>query len=299
MEIAIPSQSALDRLTRLRARAQACLRSFYVPLLLFAALLFVVGCWYSFRQLGITPDTLRIELLALLVATGPITLLYSGVGLYLMSRSVGTTMKLSRAVTLSTYANLAEALPLPGGAIMRTGALVASGAGLRTSSMLVVLSAVLWIAIACLGCGLALVAHGHSAAQPLYMIGLCGSLLAMGWLVARAGWRNAILTLGHRVAGMIFIGVRLQLAFLVLGQRVPLADVLPFTLASVAGSAASIAPAGLGISELLAAGVASTVSVSAAAAFLAVGLDRLVALASSGLYALAVMAITGKDGAHL
>ncbi|MFN3456261.1 MAG: hypothetical protein ACK4Z8_01630 [Novosphingobium sp.] len=298
METAVPSPSAIDRITRLRTRAQAGLRAFYVPLLVFAAMLFVVGGWYSFRQLGVTPEQLRLVPLALLVATGPVTLLYSGFGLYLMSRSVGTAMTLPRAVTLSTYANLAEALPLPGGAIVRTGALVASGAGLRTSSVLVVLSAVLWIAIACLGCGLALVAHGHPAALPLALIGFSGSGLATGWLVARAGWRNALLTVGHRIVGMILISARLHLAFLVLGQALPLADALPFALANVAGSAASIAPAGLGISELLAAGVASTVAVPAAAAFLAVGIDRLVALASSGLYALAVMAISGKDGAR-
>lgn len=298
MNTAITSGNAVDRITRLRARAQAGLRAFYGPLLVAAALLFVSGGWYSFRQLDVTPENLRLIPLALLMATGPITLLYSGVGLFLMSRSVGTAMTLPRAVTLSTYANLAEALPLPGGAIVRTGALVASGAGLKTSSILVVLSAVLWIAIACLGCGFALFGHGHPAALPLSVIGFCGSGLATGWLVARAGWRNALLTLGHRVAGMIFVGARLHLAFLVLGQALPMADALPFALANVAGSAASIAPAGLGISELLAAGVASTVAVAPAAAFLAVGIDRLVALASSGLYALANMAISGRHGAR-
>lgn len=298
MNTAITSGNAVDRITRLRARAQAGMRAFYGPLLVAAALLFVFGGWYSFRQLDVTPDNLRLIPLALLMATGPITLLYSGVGLFLMSRSVGTAMTLPRAVTLSTYANLAEALPLPGGAIVRTGALVASGAGLKTSSILVVLSAVLWIAIACLGCGLALYGHGHPAALPLSVIGFCGSGIATGWLVARAGWRNALLTLGHRVAGMIFVGARLHFAFLVLGQALPMADALPFALANVAGSAASIAPAGLGISELLAAGVASTVAVAPAAAFLAVGIDRLVALASSGLYALANMAISGRHGAR-
>lgn len=288
----------MDRIRHMRARAQAGLRSFYGPLLVAAALLFVFGGWYSFRQLDVTPDNLRLIPLALLMATGPITLLYSGVGLFLMSRSVGTAMTLPRAVTLSTYANLAEALPLPGGAIVRTGALVASGAGLKTSSILIVLSAVLWIAIACLGCGLALFGHGHPAALPLSVIGFCGSGLATGWLLARAGWRNALLTLGHRVAGMILVSARLHLAFLVLRQALPMADALPFALANVAGSAASIAPAGLGISELLAAGVASTVAVAPAAAFLAVGIDRLVALASSGLYALANMAISGRHGAR-
>lgn len=296
MEAAITTGNTIDRLTRLRIRAQAGLKAFYGPLLLLAALLFLFGGWYSFRQLDVTPDKLRLVPLALLIATGPATLLYSGVGLYLMSRSVGTTMTLPRAIALSTYANLAEALPLPGGAIVRTGALVASGAGLKTSSVLVVLSAVLWIAIACFGCGLALAGHGHPAAIPLSAIGLCGSGIATAWLVATAGWRNAMLTLGLRVLGMAFVGARLHLAFLVLGQVLPLADALPFALANVAGSAASIAPAGLGISELLAAGVASTVAVAPAAAFLAVGIDRLVALAASGLYALGTMAVSRRHG---
>lgn len=298
MDMAAPTTSAIDRITHLRTRAQAGLRAFYAPLLVLATMLFVVGGWYSFRQFDVALSELRLAPLALLVATGPVTLLYSGLGLYLMSRSVGTALPLRRAVTLSTYANLAEALPLPGGAIVRTGALVASGAGLKTSSVLVLLSAVLWIAIACLGCGLALIAHGHPAALLLSLIGLCGSGLAAGWLVVRAGWRNALLTFGHRVAGMALISARLHLAFMVLGRSLPLADALPFALANVAGSAASIAPAGLGISELLAAGVASTVAVAPAAAFLAVGIDRLIALASSGMYALAIMAASHRSGAR-
>lgn len=294
MQMILPSSEVTERLARLRAKALAAARAHYASILLAATALFVVGGWYSFRQLHVTLGQLHILPLALLICAGPVSLIYSGLGLLLMSRSVGTALPLGRAITLSTYANLAEALPLPGGAIVRTGALVTSGAGLKVSSAVVILSAIMWIALAALGCGVALYSHGHAAALAMIIFGTCGTALSAGWLAARAGGRNALLTALHRIAGLIVIGVRLHLGFLVLGMTLRWADALPFALATVAGSAASIAPAGLGVSELLAAGVAGTVAVAPAAAFLAVGIDRVIMLGTSAIYVLARLALSKR-----
>jgi hypothetical protein len=258
-----------------------------LPLLIAGAALFALGAWLSFRSLGLSLSALRPGPLLVQALLAPLSLLYAGIGMHLLARSAAVTMPLGKATALSAWATLAEALPLPGGAMVRAGALMAEGTGLARSSALVLANALLWISLAALGCGVVLLGHGHTAAGLLAFGGATGSAVCFGWLARSSGLALAAKTLAHRLSGMSLIAVRLHFAFLTLGVAVPLADTLPFALANIAGSAASIAPAGLGISETLAAAAAGTVSVAPGAAFLAVGLDRLICLAASGLLALA------------
>lgn len=257
------------------------------PLLAGALILFVFGTWLSFNQLGIAPNELHGWTLIAQILLSPLSLLYAGIGMHLLARSAGTAMPLGKATALSAWATLAEALPLPGGAMIRAGALMAAGTGLAQSSALVLANALLWISLAALGCGMVLFGHGLSGAVLLVLAGGAGSAITFVWLERTAGLALALQTAIHRLSGMALIAIRLSFAFLTLGVFVPLADTLPFALANIAGSAASIAPAGLGISESLAAAAAGTVKVAPGAAFLAVGLDRLICLAASGILALA------------
>lgn len=268
------------------AAFRATMRRFRLPMAVAAAAFFILGCWHSIRSLGISTANIDAWPLAVLIFASPVSLIHSGIGLQVLARSAKTSITLRRAITVSTYANVADALPLPGGAMVRTGALVATGRGVRQSALLVGLAAVIWISLACLACGLALIAHGPGAAIALSAGGLAVTAFATGWLTVLVGGRNAAFTLLHRLTGMALISARLHLAFLALGLSLPWADALPFVAATIAGSAASIAPAGLGIGELLAALVAGTVAVNPAAAFLAVGIDRLICLAASGLYSI-------------
>ena len=62
--------------------------------------------------------------------------------------------------------------------------------------------------------------------------------------------------------------------------------------ATIAGSAAAIAPAGLGVSEILSAALAPIVSVGPATAFLAVALNRIIGLSVTALSVLATGGFT-------
>ena len=257
------------------------------PLLFAALALFIAGAWLSISQLGLSLDELQVRPLLIQLAIAPLSLLYAGIGMVLLARSAAISMPLGKATSLSAWATLAEALPLPGGAMVRAGALVAQGTAVSRSSALVLANAGLWISLAALGCGLVLIGHAQTGAAALALGGAAGSVLAFTWLARGAGIALAVQTALHRLSGMALIAVRLHFAFLTLGVAIPLTDTLPFALANIAGSAASIAPAGLGISESLAAAAAGTVKVSPGAAFLAVGLDRLICLAASALLAFA------------
>jgi uncharacterized membrane protein YbhN (UPF0104 family) len=286
--------SPVPRLIALVTAFRQSLARWRGPLLAGAAALFVGGTWLSFRQLGVSPAELEPWPLMVQLLLTPLSLLYAGVGMLLLVRSAGATMPLGSAVVVSARATLAEALPLPGGAVVRASALMAAGTGLAQSSALILANALLWISLASLGCGLVLLGHGLQGAPLLALAGAGGSAVTFGWLVRQAGTITGLLTVLHRLSGMALIAVRLKFAFLTFGVAVPLADTLPFALANIAGSAASIAPAGLGISESLAAAAAGTVQVAPAAAFLAVGLDRLICLLASGLPAFARTAPAGQ-----
>lgn len=259
---------------------------FHKPLLALAMAIFVAGSIWSIRSLQLPAQQLNGTALIILVCLSPLSLVYSGVGLQLMAKAAGTRISFGKSVVTSAIAILAEALPIPGGAIVRTGALMKAGAGLGEGAGLVLLTAVLWIMLGALGAGLAILGSAKAAGWVLVTVGLVGTLVSAGWLWRQAGSRLALLLLVHRLSGIVLIAVRLYLAFLVLGLTIPVVQTLPFVLALIAGSAAAIAPAGLGISEALAALAATAVAVAPAAAFLAVGLDRVVNLLASGAIAL-------------
>jgi len=273
-------------LGKARLRLRGALQRWRLPLTIAAAALFAGGAWLSFRGLGLGLSDLNLRPALVQFALAPLSVLYAGIGMVLLARSADVTMGLGKATSLASWATVAEVLPLPGGAMVRAAALMAAGTALGRSSVLVLVNAVLWISLAALGCGAVLLGHGLHAAGALALAGAAGSAITITWLMRCAGPAVAMQTVAHRLAGMTLIAVRLHFAFAVLGVAVPLADTLPFALSNIAGSAASIAPAGLGIGEALAAAAAGTVNVAPGAAFLAVGLDRLVCLAASGLYAL-------------
>lgn len=259
---------------------------FQKPLLALALALFVAGSIWSIRSLQLPLQQLNGTALAMLLGLSPLTMVYSGLGLQLMARAAGTRIAMGPSITTSALANLAEALPLPGGAIVRTGALMKAGAGLGEGAGLVLLTAVLWIMLGALGAGLAVLGTAQTAGWALAGLGLIGTLVSTGWLWRQAGPLLTLLILLHRLSGIALIALRLYMAFLVLGLTVPFVQSLPLVLALIAGSAAAIAPAGLGISEALAALAATAVAVPPAAAFLAVGLDRVMNMLASGAVAL-------------
>jgi hypothetical protein len=273
----------IDWLTDLRGRIQSLVARRRMPLLLAATGLFASGSWYAFRTLGLAPRDLDPQALLATVLLMPLSLLYSGLGFALLSRCAGARTTLKQATMIASYGTLAEALPIPGGAMVRVGALMAAGASAAQSSLLVLMTAVLWIALASLGCSFALWLHEANASWVMAVAGLMGMLPTILWMLRHVGVVLTLLTVGHRLAGLALIALRLHIALLCLGMLVPPMHTLPFALANIAGSAAAIAPAGLGISESLAALVANSVKVAPAAAFLAVGLDRLACLTASAV----------------
>lgn len=268
-------EQALPRTAAAIAHWRERLTAFRIPLMIGAGLLFLGGAVLSFERLGISPTSLEPRALAALAFLVIPSLIYGGIGLTLLARSCGVSIPVGKATTLSAYAYLAELLPLPGGAIVRTGALMNAGGGLRRSSALVLLTAILWVSLAMVGAGLTLFSVSLPLALPLMLVGTTFVLAIYAWLWTTASAAIATQTLAHRIMGILLVALRLQFAFASLHTPIHFLDAMPFTLAILLGSASSIAPAGLGVSESLAALAATTSAYPPETAFLAVGIDRL------------------------
>jgi hypothetical protein len=292
------SASTISRLEAGIGMARGALQRPVVRLIMLAlaAALFFVGGWYSFSGLAISPaDLLGAPLLALALLTLP-SLLYGGIGLILLARSSQLTIPLGKATVIGADAYLAELLPLPGGAIVRTGALMKAGGTIRQSSALVILTAILWIALGMIGAGVSLASIGLALALPLGLLGAGLASAVFVWLWRRAGPALAVQTLVHRAAGIALIALRLQFAFAALQVSTGFSQTLPFVLAGLIGSASSIAPAGLGVGESLAALVALSTAFRPETAFLAVGLDRVICLAACGVLSLSARLVRHFKG---
>ncbi|MEQ1495005.1 MAG: hypothetical protein ABL912_04480 [Novosphingobium sp.] len=253
------------------------------PIVIMAMVLFLAGSIWSFLGLGLSLEELNLTaLFVLLVPMGLAMIVYSAIALCLLARTAGVPLGMVQAMRATAHAQLAEALPIPGGAIVRAAALVSAGASAQTSAALVIGTALLWIALAGIAAGAILL--------PLtggwLLIG-GGSVIvaaALFHLVRLGGITNAVLTLLHRSLGLGLAAVRLWLSFAVVKAVLPLVATFPYVLAAIAGSASSLVPGGLGVSEALGSLMAQAIHASPTAAFLALAVNRVTQFLGTALF---------------
>jgi hypothetical protein len=245
-----------------------------LPILFAALALFVIGSIVSFRSMDIRWDEIQLAPLLFLVAVlVPLNIIYSAINMMLMGRASNVRITLTDGIRISAFAQVAEMLPIPGGAIVRTAALMKAGVGGLRSTGLVLAFSILWVACAAIGGGIALV----DAGLPAFILLAAGSGMAtatIGWLGWKFDWGTALLATVLRVLGIALVGWRIVVAFTVIGVAISWMASLTFAFTVILGTAASIVPAGLGVGESLSALVADRVSVAPAAAFLAAAIAR-------------------------
>ncbi|WP_156423901.1 hypothetical protein [Erythrobacter sp. YT30] len=241
--------------------------------------IFFGGLFYSITQLNLSwSDVQLAPLLFLLLVMGPLTLVYSGINMQLMAKAISVRIGFLHSIKVSAYAQVAELLPLPGGAIVRTAALMKEGASTRESATIVAGLALLWISCAAVGGGVALLSV-RLVGEFLLVFGLVTVIATVFWLAKVANWSIALYALGLRALGLLLVASRITIAFLVLNVTIDPIDALAFGFAIILGSAAAIAPAGLGIGEALSALMAEPNGVAATAAFSAAAINRLAGFA--------------------
>ncbi len=219
---------------------------------------------------------------ALFVLLGwvPLTLAIGSLELCIMARQLNTRLAFgaaSRIVILGAAANI---LPIPGGLIARVVGLRAAGAGVKGSFTLTMCNAGLWIGVSCIVGGISLL-RGNRMELGVVLIsaGVCmslGMVWAMLWLGSRLGFalQAVILKL------MLVLADAARIWFCLQAFNFPYAftQTMVLVLASVLRNTVTVVPAGLGVGEVLSAILAPLTAMSAAGAFIAAALNRILEL---------------------
>lgn len=254
------------------------------------ALLLLAGLIWSLTSQDVTWSRLHIlPWLPYLLGLGLCSFLASAKSLQVSAHMARTDIGDRASLAYIASANLAELLPLPGGALLRTLAIRQAGASLGRSSSVILLSAVLTLALSLALAGGALGGLGYLVGWLLLAAGGAVSI-ALVFLIARI---SALPVAGYALALRLVLlglsGLRLLCALHLLGEAASLLDAVLLSVSITAGTAVSLIPSGIGVSEALAAGLATLTTTAPALALLAVVLNRLVTLALSGV----VILVTG------
>lgn len=279
-----------DFLKKLRA-FQDELRKWRTPLTVAAAAVFILGLVVSIRALGIDyRDLSWAPVLLILLVLTPASLALAAVNLQFSAQAVDRRIDFRTAFFLSAFSRIVELLPAPGGAMVRGGALMRAGASLRESALIVSVAAVLTLSMSVALAGAALIAADNMIGYPVLAGGLCAAIISVKKISAMGGVVLAVKMSAVRIAILAVTVVRITAAFAVLGVAVDPLQSAIFAVCAKVGNSAAIVPAGLGVSEALAAALAVLVDIAPGSAFLAIAANRLIGLAASGLIVMLVFA---------
>lgn len=294
-EKAEPAASGgLDRATaQLRRLRQWASRPSLRPwLLALAALLFLALAVGSFRSLPDEARHIRPVLIAVLVVGAtPATLALNAIEYRFMAATLGHNVGVQRAFHVSLVASIANYLPAPGGVAVRTAALRRSGSTVRSAIAVNIVAGMVWLGLTGVVAGLALLANDElalraagAAAVGLALLAAAGVRMRrnrVGWL-ARFGQLIAI-----ELATVAVSAGRLWIALAAIGETASLGEATAISASGVLAALLGIFPAGLGLRELLAGGLAAAVDIPAAAAVAATAVDRVAGQVGMAITALA------------
>jgi uncharacterized membrane protein YbhN (UPF0104 family) len=299
--------NVLARLTRLARSAQrfAGRPSVRPWLLAITATLFLALVVGSFRAL---PDDRSVQpaLLAVLVLVAtPSTLLLNAVQYRVMASALDHDIGVRSAMRVSIAATLVNYLPIPapGGIAVRTAALARQGSTVRSAISINAVTGLLWAGLAAAVAGLALLSEADLAGRgAIIAAGGAAAVAVSGVLVSRISsrWRRVFVEMVLTQTGLVLTsGLRVWLSLEAIGQPASLGAALAISCSTVIAAMVGIAPAGLGLREAIAGGLAAAVDVPVAAAVAASAVDRVASQVGLVLFApftgLRWRDITGRD----
>lgn len=295
-------ESRLERMiaTLRRLHEQGRTSRLRKPIFVITLVAFSIGFVVAIRHLpeGIGLVAPSLLLLSALVAV-PAAILINTIETRLNAQLVAADLGWLRSAHVGLVSSAANLLPIPGGPLVRIAALKGAGASLLRSGITTSLIAAIWIGLALVFAG-AWIVGAHTAVS-LLLLGTGAALTVLfSAAILRSGgsWQLVGLLLANKSAA-IFVGIlRMYWALRSLGVDVSFSQVWVFSLSDVAGSAVSIVPAGLGVNEAIAALMAQLVEVPSAAAFIAVGLNRVIAFPVLFAAMLAVGLLRRRVGAN-
>lgn len=249
--------------------------------LLLAALLFAGGMYWSWQATGLEAGNLQPgSLLLLLLLVSPFIILSNIFELYYSAALVGARLTLGTSARVSILSSAVNLLPLPAGPLMR-GVAIREGGGTTANSVIAVFfPAFIWMALGFLITAVGLCVFG--AVGPALVAGIvaAGIFLVCAWVVQARGISKAaaVKILAIKLVATLLDTCAIYLAFSALAVDASFGQAMALSASGPLGSAVSVVPAGLGIRELAASGLGMMAGLTAAQAFLAPSLYRVVYL---------------------
>ncbi|WP_146180761.1 hypothetical protein [Thalassorhabdomicrobium marinisediminis] len=240
----------------------------------------------------ISPLHLALNLLVLT----PALLGVAALSLKITAGAIGRDVPNVLALQVVSAANVAELLPLPGGALVRGAALVKVGAGVGEAARVVLLTALLTLGVTLALSGMALGALSDVILYWIAAAALAAVLVVFVLLSRHAALRYLVAMVMIRLVTLAVTVLRLVVASAMLGSSFGWIEAVLYSAAPTVGAAVGIVPAGLGVNEAIAAGLATLIAASPATAFLAIALNRALDLAVGAAMVLAGSLFRTKAG---
>lgn len=224
------------------------------------------------------PNWIGLVLVGIL---GPTLTIFANAEEYrLQGRMVDLRVHRSNALQTTIVGTAANLLPIPGSMVVRTQA-IAARAGYRAAIRTTTIAGAAWLFCTVALAGVAMFFVDLPLVAAILLVVAAAGLGATAWLMRRnvATWRRlfAELLVVETLTAVIGAG-RLLGILLTLGLEVSVGQAVALTLSGVIASATGIFPAGLGVREAVAAGIASTVALPASIGFVATAADRIAGL---------------------
>jgi len=253
-------------------------------LLLVAVVLFVVASAVGAANLPPVETTVRWPVLLLLALVGvPATVATNAWEYGVTARLLRHRIPPADAARVSVLSTAANLLPIPGAVLVRSRALRQRGTAIGAALTLTTAVGVAWVGVTAVLAGvLQLVVGEPPLGAGAVVAGV--AVLALAWLLAsRApgvvmGRSDVATVLLVEAVAVAVAAARLQLALWGLGYSPSASQSLALSLAGSLGSAVGFLPAGLGIREVLAAGIGPIVGLPAAVSLVATAVDRVLGL---------------------
>lgn len=257
-----------------------------------AGLVFVVGLIVSAHALELSREQISVLpiLLNVLILT-PTGLALAALSLGISARAVGCRIGFREAFSVSAIGQVSEILPIPGNALVRGAALMRAGAGLRDSAWITMLVGLLTVLLAAAFSSVAIVLYGYALGWVGLVATSAGVLVCVVWIAHRTALKLAMSVIALRVLALALTMLRIAAAFATIGVSVDFLEAALFVVSPTLSMAATIVPAGLGVAEITAAALAYFVQITAAAAFTAMAVNRIIGLAVSGAVAFVLISI--------
>lgn len=284
-----PRPSRLDRLISMADRVDVS-----SPWVVRTALvLFFGGAFLAVQAADVQWSELRPGwLVATAVLSSPMLLLTSS-EFRVTAKLLGVDVPMRKALQIAVVSTTANLLPLPGGVVVRAQSLLGEGVPRRRTVVSQLALALVWLAEATLATALLLLGDEPLAAALFALVGVVGAVGGVAiirWLRPEVGLRRGVvLAAAVEMLFVVLAAARIGAALAALGFSPTLEQAVALASANVLAVFVVVVPAGLGVRELIAAGIAPLVGLSAATGFIVAAVVRVMTMTAFGIVALFVV----------